>query len=75
MAGTVLGGLALSPELSVGGVERGRSGASREGLASSRNYPLGAKEHGGQGWLRLWGVAGAPSVCRSPMVTLHRPRN
>ena len=35
MAGTVLGGLALSPELSVGGVERGRSGASCEGLASS----------------------------------------
>ena len=30
---------------------------------------------GGPGWLRLWGVAGSPSVDCSPKVTLHRPRN
>ena len=40
-----------------------------------RNYPLGAKERGARGWLRLWGVAGALYVCRSSMVTLRRPRN
>ena len=40
-----------------------------------RNYPSGAKECGEQGWLRLWGVVGAPSVCFSLMVTLRRPRN
>ena len=40
-----------------------------------RNYLSGAKERGVRGWLRLWGVAGAPSVCRSPMVTLRCPRN
>ena len=39
-----------------------------------RNDPSGAKERGGRGWLRLWGVAGALSVCCSPMVTLRRPQ-
>ena len=29
-----------------------------------RNYLLGAKERVGRGWLRLWGVAWAPSVYR-----------
>ena len=40
-----------------------------------QNYPSGAKERGGRGWLRLWGVTGAPSVCRSPMLTLCCPQN
>ena len=32
----------------------------------ARNYPSRAKERVGLGWLRLWGVAGAPYVYRSP---------
>ena len=40
-----------------------------------QNYPLGAKERSGRAWLCLWGVAWAPSVYRSPMVTLRFPWN
>ena len=40
-----------------------------------RNDPSGAKDRGGRGWLSLWGLAGAPSVCLSPMMTLRRPWN
>ena len=43
----------LAPELSVGGEER----VGRGWLRRPRNYPSG-----GPGWLRLWGVAGSPSV-------------
>ena len=31
----------------------------------SQNYLSGEKERVGRGWLRLWGVAGTPSVYRS----------
>ena len=63
-----------------GMIRRGRWSVGGVGIAvrvsrPPRNDPLGAKERGGWGWLRLWGVAGSPSVCRSPMVTLRHPRN
>ena len=45
-----------------GAKERVGQGLSRR----PRNYLLGAKERVGRDWLRLWGVAGAPSVDRSP---------
>ena len=35
-------------------------------LRRPRNYPSGEKERVGPVWLHLWGVAGAPSVDRSP---------
>ena len=52
----------LAPELSVGGEER----VGRGWLRRPRNYLLRDKERVGPGWLRLWGVAGALYVDRSP---------
>ena len=64
--GAVLEDLALALELSVGGKGACWTGLFLRVSRWPRNYPLGAKERVGQGWLRLWGVAGAPSVYRSP---------
>ena len=38
----------------------------RDCLRQTWNYPSGEKERVGPGWLRLWGVAGAPYVDSSP---------
>ena len=73
--GAVLQGLASAPELSVGDEGACRTGLFLRVSRRPQNYPLGAKEHVGRGWFRLWGVAGALSVYRSPKVTLRRPRN
>ena len=59
-------GLASAPELSVGGEGACRTGLFLRVSRRPRNYPSGVKERVGRGWLRLWGVAGAPSVYRSP---------
>ena len=57
------GCLALAPELSVRG-----EGACRTGLVASAPEMIrrGRTERVGPGWLRLWGVAGAPFVDRLP---------
>ena len=62
--GAVLEDLASAPELSVGGEGSFRTGLFLRVSRRPRNYPSGAKERVGWGWLRLWGVAGAPSVYR-----------
>ena len=50
----------------LGAMERGRGGASCEGLALSQNDPSGAKDRGTRGWLHLWGGGGgAVCVCLS----------
>ena len=41
-------------------------GAILEGLASAPELSVGGKGACQTGWLRLWGVAGAPSMYRSP---------
>ena len=64
--GAVLEDLASAPELSVGGEGVCRTELFLRVLCRPRNYPSGAKERVGRGWLRLWGVAGAPSVYCSP---------
>ena len=73
--GAVLEGLESAPELSVGSEGACQMGLFLRVSRRPRNYPSGAKELVGRGWLRLWGVAGAPSVYRSPKVTLCRPRS
>ena len=73
--GAVLEDLASAPELSVRDEGACRTGLFLRVLRWPWNYPLGSKERVGRGWLRLWGVAGAPSVYRLPKVTLRRPRN
>ena len=60
-------------------IRRGRWSVGEVGLVvrvsrRPRNDLSGAKERGGRGGLRLLGVAGAPSVCCSPTMTLRRPR-
>ena len=64
--GAVLEDLASAPELSFGGEGACRMGLFLKVSGRPRNYPSGAKEPVGRGWLRLWGVAGAPSVDCSP---------
>ena len=47
-----------------GAMDRGRDGASCEGLALSPELSVGAKERGARGWLHLWG-GGWGAVCVS----------
>ena len=58
--------VASTPELSVGGEGACRTRLFLRVSRRPRNYPSGAKERVGRGWLRLWGVEGAPSVYRPP---------
>ena len=58
-----------------GAMEQWGAGLVLRVLHCPRKYPSGEKECDRRGWLRLWGVAGAPSVGCSPMVTLRCPPN
>ena len=58
--------VSAAPELSVGGKGACRTGLFLRVSRRPQNHLSGAKERVGRGWLRLWGLAGAPSVDRSP---------
>ena len=60
--GAVLEDIASAPELSVGGEGACRTRMFLRVSHRPQNYPLGAKERVGRGWLRLWGVAGTTSL-------------